>query len=279
MTATFTAAAQSERKIRLQFSEPMAIDAEFTDPANYQLTRLDGYVIPINTVEQTGPDDTRAQLILDQDLTPFTYYSVQLSPALQTEAGNVLTPDRALFQWKRSNVRPIRLEIKRFSGEVTGGLLGTPAGQVFFSPALGTSVANSVVEVENVSVCTRAFDVYTLPGAPELMRPRLFTFPAPSVGGSALIGAAGGVLHGKAQRVGLPTVALTDLQTDEFSTPVDGPAEGMLVESIDITRASFLNDGRWRTFPGTGASLGVFRTADNQTSIGSGPVTGPFSIP
>jgi hypothetical protein len=278
IAASFTAAAQSERKVRLQFSEPMAIDAEFTDPANYQLTRLDGHVVPVNSVGQTGPDDTRAQLMLDEDLTPFVHYSVQLGPALRTEAGSAVRPDTALFQWKRSNARPIRLEIGRFTGEVSGGILGTPAGQVFFSPALGTSAANSVVEIESVSVCTRAYDVYTLPGTFGLTNPWLFTFPASSVGGTALLGAGGGILSGRALRLGLPAIALTDLQTDQFSTAEDGPAEGLLSEPIDITRASFLNDARWRTFPGIGASLGAFTTADNGTPIGPGPVSGPFAI-
>jgi hypothetical protein len=71
---------------------------------------------------------------------------------------------------------------------------------------------------------------------------------------------------------------LVDRREDNVLAPVDGAPEGLLVEPIDITRAAFLNDARWRLFPGAGGSLGVFRTADNATPIGAGPTTGPFTI-
>src|SRR5690606_28618230 len=68
---------------------------------------------------------------------------------------------------------PVRLEFERFSGEVSGGLLGSPAGQVFLSPAFGASPANSVLEIESVAVCTRSSDVYEIPQVPWRSGPTL----------------------------------------------------------------------------------------------------------
>jgi hypothetical protein len=254
----------------------MNIDAIVTDPANYQLTRVDGLPTAIVAIERTGPDFTRIQLTLGQDLTPMGYYSIRLGALIRTAAGSTVSPDRASFRWKKVVPRPIRIAFGSFTGEVTGGLLGSPAGQVFLSPAYGVSVANSTIQVDRVSVCTRAYDVYRPPGIPDPQP--LFTFPA-RPGSSSLIGTLGGVLLASAYRLGQPEMRLTDVREDAVPAPVDGPAEGLLTETIDITRASFLNDDRWRTFPGTGALLGVFRTADNQTSIGPGPTVGPFAIP
>ncbi len=274
--ATFRAAAQSSRKVRLEFSESMTIDSVVTDPLNYQLRRVDGVPTTISAVEQTGPDTTRLQLTLAQDLTPMGYYNVQIGALVKSEAGHAVSPDRASFRWKRVIPRPIRVAFDSFSGEVTGGLLGSPAGQVFLSPAYGASAANSKIQVDRVSVCTRAYDVYRPPVVPDPQP--LFTFPG-RPGSSSLIGALGGVLLASAYRLGQAEMHLADLREDALSAPVDGPAEGLLSETIDITRASFLNDDRWRIFPATGASLGAFRTADNQTLIGPGPTVGPFAIP
>jgi hypothetical protein len=273
--ATFIAVAQSRRKIRLTFSQLMNVNAAFIDPTNYLIQGFDGSGINIDTIQQAGPDNTRAEILLAEDLVPFKYYTLQISVNVRTVTNEFIFPDRQLLQWKEVIPRPIRVEFDSFSGEVTGGLLGTPAGQVFFSPAFGTSVPNSVIQVDNVSVCTRAFDVYTMPSLPDPQI--LFTFPAPS-GTSGLIGAAGGVLRASAYRLGLAVMNLSDAQEDTLLAPTDGTPEGLLEEPIDITRASFLNDDRWRIFPGTGASLGSFLTADNTTPIGPGPTVGPFPI-
>lgn len=274
--ASFTATAQSSRKVRLDFSEAMPDDEVFTDPTNFVLRTVDGLQVAIEAIEHVGPDATRAQLILGQELRAMGYYSVQVGTAIETVLGRKVAPDKALFQWKRSHARPIRIAFDRFSGEVTGGLLGNPAGQVFFSPAFGASAANSVIQVDQVNVCTRAYDVYKPPSPIDPLP--LFTFPGPP-GTSSLIGALGGVLMASAYRLGMAEMHLADLREDSMPSAVDGPAEGVLAEPIDITRASFLNDDRWRTFPAVGASLGAFRTADNQTYIGPGPTVGPFSIP
>lgn len=274
--ATFVAVAQSRRKLRLTFSQAMLVDAAFIDPANYSVTRFDGSSILIDRIEQVGLDTTRAQVVLGEDLVPFEFYTLQVGASVRTVTNDNVFPDQQLLQLKEVIPRPIRLAGSGFSGEVRGGLLGSPDGQVFFSPAFGASVPNSVIQVESVSVCTRAYDVYAIPSLPDPVL--LYTYPPPG-GTSSTLGAAGGVLRASAYRLGLALMEVSDRRTETFAAAVDGPAEGLLEEPIDITRASFLNDARWRIFPGTGASLGAFRTADNLTPIGPGPTIGPFAIP
>lgn len=274
--ARFTATAQSAQKVRLNFGRSMAIDAAFVDPVNYQLLGLDGTPVVIEAVEQTGPDDTRGQLLLDGDLVPFALYTLNIGPLVKTAEGESLSPDGALVQWKQVIPFPIRVALDRFSG-TSSSLLGVHTGQVFFSPALHVSSPNSVLQIESVRVCTRAFDVYAMIPSPSNSA-ILYTYPPPS-GTTSMLGALGGVLWASAHRLGLAVMNLADLQEDAIAAPVDGEdAVGLLEETIDITKASFLNDARWRVFPGTGASLGAFCMASNLSPIGAGPTSGPFSI-
>ena len=271
--ATFTAVAQSRRKIRLTFSQPMLADSEFSSPANFLLSALTGDGVNLLSIEQIS--STKAQIMLAEDLVPFAIYVLQITSAIHTVTGDSVYPDTATVQWQEVVPKPIRLEVSRFSGEVSGGLLGHPDGQIFFSPAFGLSAPNSVIQVDSASVCTQASDVYRIPSLPDPLV--LYTFPAP-IGTNAALGAAGGVLRASAARLGLATMVVSDVREDAFPAATDGPATGTLEEPIDITRASFLNDARWRISPGVGASLGAFRTADNQTPIGPGATVGPFAI-
>jgi len=269
-TATFTAVAQSRRKIQLTFSEPASIDAAFITPTNYEVTTLDGQGLLVSAVQQTGPDNTRAAVTLGEDLTPGGYYVVKVLPGVAMQSGRFVLPDHQVFQW-RAATTPIRIAITAFSGEVTSGLLGEPAGLAFFSPALDVSVPNSVIQVDSVSVCTRAYDVYTIPSPPDPLA--LFTWPAPLTGAKSEIGASGGVLIASAYRLGQAEMVVQNSLTETLPDADDGPATATLVESVDISRASFLNDDRWRTYPGTGATEGPFILADNLTYIGPGATT------
>lgn len=267
-TAFFTAVAQSRRKILLTFSEAVNLDVAFVSPTNYELASLKGEGLIVTAVQQTGPDNTRAHLTVATDLEANAYYSLKLHPNVRTLVGKFFLPDQVLFQWKEAR-GTIRIPITSFSGEVTTGLLGMPAGQAFFSPALGVSAANSTLQVDSVSVCTRAYDVYAMPGLPGAAR-ALFTWPPPD-GTTSEIGRSGGILNGPAHLLGHAVMALENRVADTLPEAVDGPATATLVETVDITRASFLNDDRWRTHPGTGATLGPFILADNLTYIGPGP--------
>lgn len=267
---TFSAQAQSRTKVRVTFITDMTLDAEYIDPANYSIVHIDGTSVGITSITPIGSDGRRAEIITSGNLNPLGYYALSVSPNVTSIDSQSLSPDTNLFQWREHIPSPIEVPFHNFSGEVSGGLHGTPAGQVFFSPAYETAVANSVIQVEEVNVCTRAFDVYDIPDLPDPAV--LYTYASPSsAAAGSFIGAGGPVLFAPAPRLGLARVIVHDLRTDTVTSPVDGPADATLVETIDITRAAFLNDDRWGTFPG--ASLGVFITADSQTPIGAGPTT------
>jgi hypothetical protein len=150
-----------------------------------------------------------------------------------------------------------------FTGEVSGGLLGQPAGQVFFSPALENSAANSVIQIDSVQVCTRAYDQYEFPELPDPTP--IYTFGPSSTG--ATIGS--GVLWAPAWRLGLVEMDLSDAQEDTVATAVSGPCDITLEEPIDITAGGFLNDSRWRIFPG--APDTDFTIINNLAPVGPGP--------
>lgn len=151
------------------------------------------------------------------------------------------------------------IPLGQFSGEVSGGLLGTPAGQVFVSPALEQGNQNSTIDIDSVSVCTRADDTYVFPVAPEARV--LYTWPRSGVLGTA-------VTWAKPDRLGVVHQALSDRRAETFPTPQDSSVQATLVETIDTSRASFLNVSTWRLYYGAGTP---FRTADNLTPIGAGP--------
>lgn len=270
---SFQAKAQSRTKVRLTFITTMDVNSQFSDPGNYSVSKIDGTPVAISSVEVV-PDgtDQRGEMILSEELDPLGCYTVTINSNVRTTGNQTLSPDTALFQWQEHVPAPIAIEFGNFSGEVTGGLLGDPDGQVFFSPAYDVAVADSVLEVDQVDVCTRAYDVYQIPSLPD--PPVLYTFPAPdSAAAGATIGATGAVLFAPAPRLGLAEVVVHDLREDTVPAPVDGPCDATLTETIDITSGGFLNDPRWETFPAATASIGVFTTAANLAPIGPGPTT------
>jgi len=263
---TFVAAAQSLRKVQVVFSEAMTVDAEYTDASNYTVTKTDGTSIAVTGATSLG--NQNVELTLGADLEVVSRYTLQISSDVTTAGAQSLSPDTFVFQFLAT--KPLRLGFESFTGEVTGGLLGSPAGQVFFSPALEVATASSTIQVDDISVCTRAYDVYEIPEIPD--PPYLYTYPSPDqVATSSLLNTA--ALFASAERMGLARLDLVDAQEDTFTAPEDGPADAVLVETIDITTGGFLNDLRWETYPADTATIGVFTTADNSAPIGDGGTT------
>jgi hypothetical protein len=280
---SFIAGAISSTQVDLIFSTEMNPDAAFTSTGSYTIQGGSGVTIPILSVTISGSVPIRrVSLRLTAPLQSMETYAAIVSSAVTSILGQVVSPDTYLFRWadmsRPTQGVPIEIPIEDFSGEVTGGLLGNPAGQVFFSPAYEAVGATSAIELESVSVCTRAYDQYTFPAL--LDPPALYTF-GPGVTSTL---SSGFILWAPAEKLGLFKSKLSDFEQEDvlpkiydFSTgslesPIgDNPAIATLRETIDITRASFLNDSRWRIFPGTGGF--VFTTADNTTPIGSGPTT------
>jgi hypothetical protein len=263
---TFMATAQSKRKVVCIFSTAMLVDAALEDPANYVITDLGGSAVSVSSVDPFL-DGSRLTLNLGTDLASGGYYNITVDPSVHTSDGLSLSPPTSLFQWTAMEAAlttgPLSISFAQFSGEVTGGLLGQPAGLLFFSPALLEIAPSSVIQVEEASLCTRGYDSYEFPQP--IDPPPLFTFSAKAP--QAVLGPTS-VLWAPAERLGLARIILTDSHEETMPTAEDGPADATLVEPIDITRAGFLNDARWHLFDGAATT---FITADNLTPIGPGP--------
>lgn len=226
--AIFFATAQSDTKVMLTFSAPMLVDADFTDPVNYEIQDFNGGLVPIlSVVGQGAAPVSRATLELGASLTKGGYYVARVGPAVTTLTGGLnMVPATNVFHWVGSatNVGPLVIPIANFSGEVSSGLLGQPAGLVYFSPALDATIANSTIEVDSVELCTRAFDTYEFPQP--LDPPALFTF-SPRGPVSAL--GAGMILWTPAERIGLARVNLATTHTEPMPATQDGPCNATLV--------------------------------------------------
>ena len=222
VTPRFVAAAQSDRKVMLVFSTAMLQNSAFSDPNSYQIRDFQGNIIPILTATPQGNAPiSRVTLALDADLEKGGYYVAEVDPSIQTTGGLSITPPIDVFRWNAMeapiNVGPIVIPIENFSGEVTTGLLGQPAGQVFFSPALDVSSPNSIIQVEDVSLCTRAFDSYEFPNPPDPTPFYLF-----GGGPVSLLGAPGMVLFAPAERLGQARVEVRDARTEPMPSFTDG---------------------------------------------------------
>jgi len=267
---TFLAAVQNDTKVMLTFSEAMRADAVFLSPLSYTVTDLDGNTTLVASVVVSGLPTpvTKATLTLASPLDRGGYYAITVDAAVHTMGGQSMDPDTVVFQWEYvesfvGSSRPLVIPLDQFSGEVSSGILGQPAGLLWFSPALDVAAANSVIQIDDISCCTYAFDSYVFPQP--IDPPALFIFspsgPVSSIGSST-------ILWAPAERLGLARVELSDARLDTLLQPVSGPGDATLVEPIDITKAGFLNDARWHLFDG---SPTTFIVADNLVPIGPGP--------
>lgn len=272
---TFFATAQSRTKVQFSFAQEMTQNFELLDPASYSITDLQGTPVPITSVALAGPSPvSRISFTLGAELDPGGYYVANiLTSAVVTIIGVAITPPTDLFQWGEMqeairHLRPMEVRIQDFSGEVSGGLLGQPLGQVFFSPSLDAAAPNSSIQVDSLAVCTRAFDVYTVPVPPD--PPLLATFapnaPASTLGGNTTDAVLfAGFNH--PNRLQEAQINLTDNPADTYGGAADGPADATLDEPLDPNFISLLNNPFWETFGGSGAT---FITADNLAPIPPG---------
>lgn len=263
--------ADSPTKVQVNFRVPMSLSGAFTNPSNYIITEVEGGIsVPVLSITISGPaPHSVAVLELGSSLSSKDYYSLEINPSIVSVTGHSSVPDIVIFQWADMTRPlfgvPLEISIEDFSGEVSGGILGNPDGLVFFTPAYDTVGGTSTIEVEDVSVCTTAYDEYHLP------RP-LDPIPLMTFGGSvpSLIGSSS-VLWAPADRLGQARLDLEVDHSELFVPAYDSPAYAELVETIDISKASFLNDTRWKTFPATSALQ--FKTASNLSPIGPGPTS------
>lgn len=265
---TFFATAQSSTKVQLTFSTGMLQNAAYTNPVNYSVTDLNGASVPVLAVTAVGTSpNRRVALELGTPLVPGGYYvATILSPPIQTVFTDPILPAYDLFRWDQApttaGATTFTIKLSDFTGEVTGGILGDPAGLVFFSPSLETAAPNSSIQVDDVSVCTRAFDVYTPPSPPDPSP--LYTFS--SNGPSGTIG--GSVLFAPFERLLGARINVTLQPSDALGPYVDGPAAAILSSSFDPAYVSLLNNSFWTLYDGLGTP---FITANNLAPIPPGP--------
>lgn len=152
----------------------------------------------------------------------------------------------------------------------TTALFGVPNGQVFFSPALLPSLTTpSSISVDEVQVCTRAYDVYKFPE--EIDPLPLYTHGGGLVPSFGSVLSPGFVLFSNFARLTGMQTNLTSTPKDDVPRPVDVGASIVLKQVYDPNRFSLLNNPAWHLFDNSGRP---FITADNLSPVGP-VVVGP----
>ena len=272
MPVSYLSVGLTPTRVRLVFSEAMLVNAALSSAASYAVTTMQGVVIAITsvTIEQaTHPRSVTLQL--GSALHSSGWYQVELVGAVQSEAFVAPTPVKTWFQFLQPDAN-FNVRRDQFTGEQQGGLFGTPAGLVFFSPALLTAIPNSVIQVDSVQCCSTAYDQYNWP-QPVDPQP-FFTWSATAL--QTTIGQAGVALWAPFPRlvdarfeIRFPAGNLTD----QVPTAEDCSVTCTLVARWDLTKVSLLNSTAWRTFDNVGEPPSYFRTADNTAPIAPGTTT------
>jgi hypothetical protein len=201
-TATFTgfpsvsgyfSVGTTPTRIRCIFSNPMTVNAALTNPSSYAVSDLNGNALPVLSAqpEQTG-NPLSVVLTLGVPMQTTQWYQTTISPTIIDINGQEPRPAAVDFQWVLT-VDNVTIPITEFTGEVEGGPFGDPDGLVFFSPSLNVAAPNSTIQVEDVSVCTIAYDQYTFP--PQVPDPLPF-FVWSTIGPQTTLGEPGVVLYG-----------------------------------------------------------------------------------
>lgn len=263
----FFAVALTETRVRLLFSEPLLETPDLTNPACYAVQGQDGSynrVVAVTTEQLTGVRSL--VLTLEDALTTTAWYQVRLSPVIHTATGLNLVPPSKTFQYIDTPAS-VSVSLDRFTGEVRGGLWGTPAGLVFFGPAVDAPLANSVIEVDHVSVCTVAYDTYS---APTFDDPSALYTWQPGVPNTT-IGSSGVVLWGAFPRLSEARFGFAQKVEDTYGGAETGPATATLTEVWDPTYVSLLDNPYWTlSWPSGGVE---FKTANSLGPIPPGSVT------
>lgn len=267
-TPSFSVRVLSSKRIRVQAVEVLLRDAYLLDTASYTVKDGDGVSLAVLEVlpEQSG-NVTSLILVLQDSLETTKWYDVEVSRQVQTVTGKSLKPKNVTFQWFAQE--PFAsVDLQRFTGEVQGGLFGNPLGQVFFSPALEASIANSTIEVDAVEVCTEAYDTYEFP-QPIDPNP-LYTWS--SVGPKTNLGQTGVVLWAAFPRLVDAHIEVSDLRSDTFLTATSSRAIATFTTPFDPAYISLLNNPYWQLSPPE-VGYAVFRTANNLVPIPAGATT------
>lgn len=219
----------------------------------------------------TLPEQSLKELLIveasgaTRDLDVFITEKLTLS--LSTSA------ERPFYQF--SNVESLTLseglrvlpEVGTSLAESTQKLFGNPQGQVFFSPALVPSLPGpSTIQVDDVSVCTRSYDVYSPPKDVD-------PIPLYTHGGGITGSLAGSVLSptvvlfGGFNVIGAGAhLGLSSKHTDTIDTASDEAPTLQMLQVYDPARFGLLNNPAWELYGGVALP---FVVADNLSPIGA----------
>jgi hypothetical protein len=282
--ATMTPVAVSTTKVRIVFAQPMLNNSALNDTLNYQVEDMFGNAFTIVSVTPEQPTNTLSvALVLSTPMHTDGVYQATISASIRSVNGQPIVPSTVPFTWVQETPNPILMQFQEFTGEVKDSVFGNPNGLVFFSPALNTSAANSIIQVEEVDVCTTAFDTYTPPQPIDPIP--LYTFGRGSPVGSVL-GPAGASLWAPFPRMTVAQTNVLDNRLDTYQGATDGMAVALIQGSTwNLTYVALLNNLAFLTYrPPPAAALPMppppstvpitpvlFITANNLSPIPSVP--------
>lgn len=254
-------------RVRVVFTEAMLSNAALTNPASYSLVSVTGSSVTVLSVQpEQGSDVLSVVLLLGSALQSSQGYTLTLSASLVTLAlGLEVYPKTHAVKWIEHKLT-LTLQASYFSGETTAGLLGEHGGLVFFSPALEAAAGASLIKVDDVSVCTTAYDTYKIP---ELKDP----IPLRFWGNSRTTTRIGSAVFWSATRLSDVHFDFTITHEDAAPLAVDGFCEAVLEQTTDPDWVSRFNSPGWRI--GAISSSRVFRFA----KLDAGPIPpGPTTV-
>lgn len=265
----YRATAISSVRVLLKFDSVVADIAALLQGANYNISDLDEEAIPVQTVKKQSTENiTSVVLILRAPLDTGRAYTITLNSAILTGDNTPVTPNSAVFTWV-GNLDHFSVPLSHFtkipssSSAVGVDALALKKG-VYFSPAFETSGASSQIEVDEIDVCTKAYDSYEFPkfADPKL----LFTYT--KGGPSSELGPS--VMWAPWHRLEEARRDFTQKYSDSVRAMEHAPAAATLT-SVDLTRVSLLNNVSWKLFDNLGTPPDYFKVTNNLIPVGFGP--------
>jgi len=272
-TPSFFATAQSSTRVQVIAGADLLSDLALAAASSYQVFDLLGNPVPvILATPRTYLGVTRrVDLDLGVALLPNQFYRVVVANVVFTVDGRNLVPNEATFLWKPKPLT-VAAAIPDFSGEVSGGLFGTPAGLVFFSPSLEDVAPLSAIQIDELSVCSRAYEVYEYPKPVDPLPLSTFGGYNPGQTNNTAY-----VLWAPFPRLNEAKMALSAIYPEVYAGANSGRCVAVLDEPHDPLLVSLLNNPYWQTF-GTGV-LHPFKTASNLAPIPAGTTTTITIVP
>ncbi len=284
-SATFTgfplvpgyfAIATAALRVRAIFSTVMLNDSNLSNPANYTITDFNGNsIFVLSATPEQSMNPVSVVLTLASPLGETDFYVCTVSSNVHTLTGLNVLPPTSVFQWIVGD-NQFSVPLSSFTGEVTGGFFGNPQGLVYFSPALNVPTSNSIIQVEDIDVCTTAYDTYT---PPVMIDPTvLFTYgggivPTPSPDPYLLNQCVLWAPFPRNFEAQIIIGFTGEANQDFYTPPVDTSCSVVIAQQFALGYVALLNDPAFFLFDDKhGTSVPpTFITAKNLTPIPPGP--------